>query len=73
MAPISKRAKNEAASLWQERSAHWSQNGAYYAPYAEELIVDKASSDWGTVTKEVSFADWALANPKAIVKGYFTA
>lgn len=38
-----------------------------------ELIVDKASSDLGTVTKEVSFADWALANPKAIVKGYFTA
>lgn len=38
-----------------------------------ELIVDKAISDLGTVTKEVSFADWALANPKAIVKGYFTA
>jgi HK97 family phage major capsid protein len=38
-----------------------------------ELIVDKASSDLGTVVKEVSFVDWAIANPKAFVKGYFTA
>ena len=39
----------------------------------QELIVDKASSDLGTVTKLVSFWDWAIANPKAFVKGYFTA
>ncbi len=38
-----------------------------------ELIVDKASSDLGTVTKEVSFVDWAIANPKAFVKAYITA
>lgn len=39
----------------------------------QELIVDKASSDLGTVTKLVSFWDWAIANPKAFAKGYFTA
>jgi hypothetical protein len=38
-----------------------------------EIIVDKANSDLGVVTKILSFYDHAYANPKAFAKGYFTA
>jgi hypothetical protein len=37
-----------------------------------ELIVDKASSDAGIVTKLVSFYDFTYANPKAFAKAFFT-